>query len=110
MENRTLFRIIFSIILIGNVILGMWNYVKGDAVGSFISSVIILLILMVFLVQYNAKKRKYRCRECGREFEVTDFSDFIASTGHGKGGSAKQVKCPKCGNMTGIGNSKKSKQ
>ena len=58
------------------------------------------LILVVgglfLLVQWHAKNFAYRCPECGHEFEISTFTDFISPQGVSKSGSWKYLKCPNC--------------
>lgn len=60
----------------------------------------IWLILVVgclfLLVRWHAKNFAYRCPNCGHEFEISIFIDFISPHGPGEAGGWKYLKCPKC--------------
>lgn len=48
--NNGLFKPIFAVIFAGNLGLAIWSCLKGDIIGSLISSAIVLLIAVLFLV------------------------------------------------------------
>jgi hypothetical protein len=48
------------------------------------------------LVAWHARKFAYRCPNCGHEFEISAFADFISPQGIGRGGGWKYLRCPAC--------------
>ena len=64
---------------------------------GFIFWLIIVFVGVVLLVNWHAKTFKYKCKECGNEFEVSALKDFISPHGVNRNGSGwKYLKCPKC--------------
>lgn len=51
---------------------------------------------LFLLVRWHTKNFAYRCSECGHEFEISAFTNFISLQTLGKGGGWKYLKCPKC--------------
>ena len=45
-----MFKIIFTVIFIGNLVLAVWNYMKSDFLESGISALIVLMIIVLFFV------------------------------------------------------------
>ncbi len=54
--------------------------------------IIVTTIILLLLVRWHARNFAYRCPECGQEFEISVFTDFISPHGVGK----KYLKCPRC--------------
>lgn len=48
MEKDLLFKIVFTIIIICNLVLAVWNYMKSDFLESGISALIVLMIIVWF--------------------------------------------------------------
>jgi len=47
MNKQSLFKIIFAIIVVANLILSVWNYLKGDLIGFLISAIVVVLLIIV---------------------------------------------------------------
>ena len=47
MKKQAFFKFIFAIIVIANLILAVWNYLKGDFVGFLISALVVVLWAIV---------------------------------------------------------------
>ena len=47
MKKQTFFKVIFAIIVVANLILAVWNYIKGDFVGFLISALVVVLWAIV---------------------------------------------------------------
>jgi DNA-directed RNA polymerase subunit RPC12/RpoP len=62
--------------------------------GWYIGLIIIVIAvgILFLLVRWHARNFAYRCPECGQEFEISTFTDFISPHGGGK----KYLRCPRC--------------
>lgn len=47
MNQKRFFRATFAIIVIANLILAVWNFIKGDLVGFSISAIVVVLWAIV---------------------------------------------------------------
>ena len=56
--SEQLSRIIFAVIFVSNLVLAVWNYLKGDFIELLISSSIAILIAVWFVVGLTKKKEK----------------------------------------------------
>ena len=57
---------------------------------------LVFIFSTVFIVIKQNSNYACRCRECGHEFEVSFFVNFISPHGIDKEGSWQWVKCPNC--------------
>ena len=56
--SEQLSRVIFAVIFVSNLVLAVWNYLKGDFIELLISSSIAILIAVWFVVGLTKKKEK----------------------------------------------------
>ena len=59
MNQELFFKITFAVIVVANAVLAVWNYMKGDLVGSMISTLVVVLWAVVAfgMTRYVIKKR-----------------------------------------------------
>jgi len=74
---------------------GAFLLLPKGSVGALLWAVIVIGGLFL-LVRWHVKSTAYRCTNCGREFEISLFTDLISPHGIGNGGW-KYLKCPQCG-------------
>lgn len=106
-----LFIIIITVMIIIADILLIFNIIENiPIIGEFFAFIdsnsfrplyFILLIILVFsglilLVRWHARNHIYQCQNCGHEFEVSSFTDFVSPHGPGLAGGWKYLKCPSC--------------
>jgi len=51
---------------------------------------------LVSIVGWHTKSYAYRCRNCGREFEISFLTNLVAPHGIDKEGAWEWLKCPHC--------------
>jgi len=57
-DKQKFFKVIFAVIVVANLILAVWNYLKGDFVGFLISAIVVILwaIVSFGMTKYVIKK------------------------------------------------------
>ena len=59
MKTDDFFNVIFAVILVGNLFLGIWNYLKGDLFGASVSGLIVFMIVLFGAMnRQNSRKAK----------------------------------------------------
>jgi DNA-directed RNA polymerase subunit RPC12/RpoP len=65
----------------------------------------IVMFMVAILILLDQKTTGYRCKNCGKEFEISFLANLFSHHGIGKDASTgwygwKYVKCPKCKKRT----------
>ena len=68
--------------------------------GNGIYFLLLALGSLYILVRWHNQTFGYRCKNCGHEFEISTFRNFISPHGIDMLGGWKYLKCPQCGSRT----------